>query len=184
MAGQGNAVDFGWRAAPFALPGVDGRTVSLDDVRGPKGTLVVFMCNHCPYVVGAIDRINAVVRELADYGVGSVAINANDAVNYPADSFEKMKEFAADHDMPMAYLHDESQAVARAYDAVCTPDFFGFDGDLGLQYRGRIDAGGRLAPPDGARRELFEAMVAVAETGAGPAEQTPSIGCSIKWRAP
>lgn len=183
MAAQTPVCDFGWRAVDFSLPGVDGKTTSLADVRGERGTLVVFMCNHCPYVVGAIDRIVQAVEELRPLGIGAVAINANDAVNYPADSFENMKVFAQEHGMNLPYLYDESQAVARAYDAVCTPDSFGFDADLGLQYRGRIDAGGRMAAPAGAPRELFDAMVAIAETGQGPKEQTPSMGCSIKWRA-
>ncbi len=183
MAAQAPVCDFGWRAVDFSLPGVDGKTTSLADVAGERGTLVVFMCNHCPYVVGAIDRIVQAVADLRPYGIGAVAINSNDAVNYPADSFENMKIFAREHSMNLPYLYDESQAVARAYDAVCTPDFFGFDADLGLQYRGRIDAGGRALPQAGAPRELFDAMVAIAETGRGPQQQTPSMGCSIKWRA-
>ena len=183
MAAQTPVCDFGWQAQDFSLPGIDGNTTHLADVRGEKGTLIVFMCNHCPYVVGAIDRIVQVVADLRPYGIGAVAINSNDTVNYPADSFENMKLFAQEHGMNLPYLFDESQAVARAYDAVCTPDFFGFDADLGLQYRGRIDAGGRVAPTADAPRELFDAMVAIAETGRGPAQQTPSMGCSIKWRA-
>ena len=174
--------DFGWKAPDFTLPATDGRTCSLADVSGPKGTLVMFICNHCPYVTGAIDRIVADARELMDLGIGIAAICSNDARQYPQDGFDRMVEFAKAHAFPFPYLHDESQQVARAYDAQCTPDFFGFDRFLGLQYRGRLDAGGRQAVP-GARRELYEAMSQVAETGRGPAEQTPSMGCSIKWKA-
>lgn len=174
--------DFGWSAPPFALPGVDGRTHDLAALRGPKGTLVAFICNHCPYVIAVIDRLVRDARELETLGVATVAICANDAVAYPADSFPAMMDFAAKHALAFPYLHDESQDVARAYGAVCTPDFFGFDAGLGLQYRGRLDPGHRKAPPPGAPRELFEAMRQVAETGRGPAEQTPSMGCSIKWR--
>jgi len=175
--------EFGWKAADFSLPGVGGKTYALSDLRGDKGTLIVFICNHCPYVKGAIDRIVRDAKDLAQLGVSTVAISSNDAVAYPADSFDKMAEFAAAHDFPFPYLYDESQDVARAYDAVCTPDFFGFDANLGLQYRGRLDAGGRETPPPGAPRELFDAMKAVAETGRGPEKQTPSMGCSIKWKA-
>jgi len=174
--------EFGWKAAEFSLPGVDGKTHSLSDLRGEKGTLIVFICNHCPYVKGAIDRIVRDANDLAALGVATVAISSNDAAAYPADSFDKMAEFAATLGFPFPYLFDESQDVARAYDAVCTPDFFGFDASLGLQYRGRLDAGGREAPPPGAPRELFDAMKAVAETGRGPEKQTPSMGCSIKWK--
>lgn len=174
--------EFGWRAPGFTLLATDGRTYSLQDIRGPKGTLVMFICNHCPYVTGAIDRIVTDAGALTELGIGVAAICSNDARAYPADSFDRMVEFAERHRFPFPYLHDESQEVARAYDAVCTPDFFGFDPELGLQYRGRLDEGGRVAKP-GARRELYEAMARVAETGRGPAEQTPSMGCSIKWKA-
>ena len=173
--------DFGWQAVDFSLPGVDGKTYGLADVKGPNGLLVMFICNHCPYVKAVIDRIVADCRALRDDGIGAVAIMPNDTVNYPADSFDNMKLFAAQHGMDFPYVIDETQEVARAYDAVCTPDFFGFNADLGLQYRGRLDSSRREAVPD-ARRELLEAMRQVARTGAGPAEQVPSMGCSIKWR--
>jgi peroxiredoxin len=176
------ACDFGWKAPDFALPGTDGKTYRLVDIAGPRGTLIMFICNHCPYVTGAIERIVRDAGALAGHGIGVAAICSNDAHAYPQDGFERMAEFAATHAFPFPYLHDERQEVARAYDAQCTPDFFGFDAGLGLQYRGRLDEGGRQARP-GARRELYEAMVRIAETGRGPERQTPSIGCSIKWKA-
>ena len=156
---------------------------SLADYDDKEVLVVVIMCNHCPYVVGAIDRIVRDATELKAHGVATVAIMPNDTETYPADSFANMKLFAAEHGFTFPYLIDESQVVARAYDAVCTPDFFGFNKALELQYRGRIDSGGRNAPGAGAARELFDAMVGVSQTGKGPAEQFASLGCSIKWRA-
>lgn len=178
---QAPICDFGWKAVDFRLPGVDGKSYSLADVAGPRGTLVMFICNHCPYVKAVIDRIVEDCLELQKIGIGAVAIMPNDTESYPEDSFENMKLFAAKHNIPFPYLIDETQEVARAYGAVCTPDFFGFNADLELQYRGRLDASRREAAP-GARRELLEAMRQVAETGQGPKEQIPSMGCSIKWR--
>lgn len=174
--------DFGWQARDFSLPGIDGKTWTLADVRGPKGTLVMFICNHCPYVKAVVDRLVRDARDLQAQGIGVVAIMSNDTEKYPEDSFENMKSFAAAHGFTFPYLIDGSQQVARAYDAVCTPDFFGFDKDLGLQYRGRLDESRKEAAAPTARRDLFEAMRQVAETGHGPAEQIPSMGCSIKWR--
>ena len=182
MAVQPPICDFGWKAPDFALPGVDGKTYRLADVQGEKGTLVVFMCNHCPYVLAILERLIRDVKDLQARGIGVVAINANDPTQYPADSFENMVKMAAEHDFTFPYLFDESQAVAQAYDAVCTPDFFGFDANLGLQYRGRLDASKKETGPADARRELFDAMAQVAETGHGPAEQIASMGCSIKWK--
>ncbi len=174
--------EFGWQAPAFSLPGTDGKVHTLKDVSGANGTLIAFICNHCPYVRSVIDRIVRDGAALMDHGIGVAAICSNDARTYPEDSFERMIAFAETNRFPFPYLHDESQAVARAYDAVCTPDFFGFDAGLGLQYRGRLDESGMRAVPN-ARRELYEAMVAVAETGNGPAAQTASMGCSIKWKA-
>jgi peroxiredoxin len=182
MAVETPICEFGWKAPDFSLKGVDGRTYGLADVRGETGTLVMFICNHCPYVRAVIGRIVRDCRELAGHGIGVIAIMPNDTVAYPADSFENMKQFAREHAFPFPYVIDATQEVARAYDAACTPDFFGFDKDLGLQYRGRIDAS-RIEPLPDARRELFEAMVQVAETGHGPREQIPSMGCSVKWKA-
>ncbi len=174
--------EFGKPAVDFSLPGVDGRIWTLDDCRGEKGTLVMFICNHCPYVKAVRERIVRDARELLDYGVKSVAIMSNDPTLYEEDSFENMKKVAEEYDFPFPYLLDETQEVARAYGAVCTPDFFGYNADLELQYRGRLDASRKETAPPDARRELFEAMVQIAQTGRGPAEQIPSMGCSIKWR--
>lgn len=181
MAALAPVCDFGWKAPDFRLPATDGRTVSLTDVRGTRGTLIVFICNHCPYVKAIVPRLVRDAEELQAHGIGVVAICSNDARAYPADSFDNMKAFAEAHGFTFPYLHDESQEVARAYDAVCTPDFFGFDAADELQYRGRLDESRTTLVPD-ARRELYEAMSAVAETGQGPRDQTPSMGCSIKWR--
>jgi peroxiredoxin len=183
MAEETPVCDFGWKAPPFTLPGVDGKTYSLEQLRGPNGTLVMFICNHCPYVKAVIDRIVRDCDELRALGVSAVAISSNDAAHYPDDSFANMKRFAAAHRFSFPYLYDESQDVAKAYDAVCTPDFFGFNAKLELQYRGRLDASRKEAAPANVHRDLFEAMKEIALTGRGPREQIPSIGCSIKWKA-
>ena len=182
MAATTPVCNFGWKPPDFDLPGTDGRRHTLASARGPNGVLVMFICNHCPYVKATLDRLVRDCRELAAHGIGSIAIMSNDPTDYPEDSFDNMVRAAKAHDFPFPYVIDETQDVARAYGAVCTPDLFGFDRDLGLQYRGRIDASGRSPAPPGARRELFEAMVQVARTGQGPRDQTPSMGCSIKWR--
>jgi peroxiredoxin len=171
----------GWRAEDFALQGTDGRTYSLADVRGRKGTLVVFICNHCPYVKASIGRIVAEANALREIGIGTIAIMPNDTEAYPQDSFDNMKAFAVRHGFTFPYAIDASQDVARAYGAQCTPDFFGLNAKDELQYRGRLDAS-RMTPIADARRDLFEAMKQIAETGRGPKEQLPSMGCSIKWR--
>jgi len=169
-------------APDFALPGIDGRTWRYADTAGPNGLVVMFICNHCPYVQAVVDRIVRDASALRELGVGAVAISSNDAVTYPEDSFENMKAFARRHGFDFPYLYDEPQQVARAYGAVCTPEFFGFDRDRVLQYRGRLDASGRHPAAPDAKRELYEAMKRVAETGRAPDEQTSSIGCSIKWK--
>jgi peroxiredoxin len=174
--------DFGWPAPDFDLPGVDGRRYSLKDVAGPNGLLVMFICNHCPYVKAVIHRIVRDVNDLKALGVGAVAIMANDPTDYPEDAFDNMQRVAKEQGFPMPYVVDESQAVAQAYGAVCTPDFFGFNGRLELQYRGRLDESRKETAPEGVRRDLYEAMKAVAASGRGPAEQIPSMGCSIKWK--
>ena len=182
MAATSSPVALGWPAASFDLPGIDGRRHTQETARGPNGLLVMFICNHCPYVRAIAGKLVRDTGELASLGVGSIAIMSNDATTYPEDSFDNMKTFAAEHGFGFPYVVDESQDVARAYDAVCTPDFFGFGRDLTLAYRGRLDASGR-SPDATARRELFDAMAAVARTGRAPVDQYPSIGCSIKWRA-
>lgn len=174
--------DFGWKAPSFGLPGVDGKTHVLENLRGPNGTLIVFICNHCPYVKAVIGRLVRDATELQAIGAATIAICSNDPVSHPADNFDNMKIFARQHAFTFPYLHDASQSVARAYDAVCTPDFFGFNGKLELQYRGRLDESKTVLVPQ-AKRELFEAMKQIAETGQGPREQTASMGCSIKWKA-
>jgi peroxiredoxin len=182
MAASPPICDFGWKAKDFRLPATDGKAYGLADLRGPKGTLIVFICNHCPYVKAIADLLVRDALDLKKAGIGVAAINSNDAATYPEDSFDNMKAFAAAHRFPFPYLYDESQEVARAYAAVCTPDFFGFNAADELQYRGRLDAS-RTAPAPGARRDLYEAMMQVARTGKGPSEQTASMGCSIKWKA-
>jgi len=174
--------NFGWPAPDFALPTTAGDLATLASTRGPNGLLVMFICNHCPYVQAVIDRIVRDCRELQAHGIGSVAIMSNDVAAYPDDSFDHMRRWARELDFPFPYAFDETQSVARNYGAVCTPDFFGFNADLQLQYRGRLDASGRSAGPAHAHRELFDAMRQIAASGKGPSEQIPSIGCSIKWR--
>ncbi len=176
--------DFGWKAPAFSLPATDGQTYSLSDIGGDKGTLIMFICNHCPYVRSVLDRIIRDARELQALGIGVAAISSNDADAYPQDSFENMRVLADQLSLPFPYLYDADQSVAKAYDAACTPDFFGFDADLGLQYRGRLDASRKEAGPADLRRDLYLAMKQVAETGHGPKDQIPSMGCSIKWKAP
>jgi peroxiredoxin len=176
-----NICDFGWKARDFALKGVDGKTWSLADVRGSKGTLVVFICNHCPYVKAVIGRLVEEANALREVGIGTIAIMPNDSEAYPEDSVENMKAFARRHGFTFPYVIDETQEVARAYGAQCTPDFFGFNAQDELQYRGRLDAS-RTTLLQNVRRELYEAMKQVVETGRGPAEQIPSMGCSIKWK--
>ena len=174
--------DFGRAAPDFDLPGTDGLRHTLASCRGAKGLLVIFMCNHCPFVKAVIDRMVRDTRELASHGIGSVAIMSNDVTVYPEDDPKNMRRWAQELNFPFPYLYDQTQSVARAFGAVCTPDYFGYNADLQLQYRGRLDASGiNPAAPD-ARRELFAAMLAIAQSGNGPAQQTPSIGCSIKWK--
>ncbi|MGH6850117.1 MAG: thioredoxin family protein, partial [Methylocella sp.] len=158
MAASATEVILNTQAPDFWLPATDGRTYALDDVAGENGTVIVFICNHCPYVKAVIDRLVADARLLLAEGTGFAAICSNDATDYPEDSFANMKRFAQAHNFPFPYLHDESQAAARAYGAVCTPDYFGYGKDLKLKYRGRLDEGRTGPPPAGARRELVEAM--------------------------
>ncbi len=174
--------DFGWKAREFDLPGVDGRRHTLESARGKNGLLVMFICNHCPYVKSIRERIIRDTRELLQHGINSIAIMSNDPADYPEDSFDNMKRVAQEFGYPFPYVLDETQQVAKDYGAVCTPDFFGFNSKLELQYRGRLDASRKETAPDAAR-DLFEAMVQVASTGQGPREQVASMGCSIKWKS-
>jgi len=182
VATETKICDFGWKAVDFDLPGVDGKRHSLASARGPNGLLVMFICNHCPYVKAVLDRIVRDCTELAGEGIGSIAIMSNDPAAYAEDSFDNMQRVAREKRFPFPYVLDETQAVAKAYDAQCTPDFFGFNAKLELQYRGRLDAS-RTSPVPNARRDLYEAMLQIARTGEGPKEQIASIGCSIKWKA-
>ena len=180
--------NFGWQAPDFNLPavnyqGVDGNMVSRDIIMGKNGLLVMFICNHCPYVKSIKTRLVIDCLELQQYGINTIAIQSNDTINYPDDNFDRMVEEAKLNRFSFPYVLDETQAVAKAYGAVCTPDFFGFNNKGQLQYRGRFDAAGRNPqPPADNTRDLFNAMKMIAETGAGPAEQISSIGCSIKWK--
>ena len=173
--------EFGDPAPQFRLPDAHGHMHDLNDHLGPKGVLIAFICNHCPYVVAIADRLAADARLLMDEGIGVLAINSNDYSAYPADAPDKMPGFAEKYGFDFPYLIDADQTVARAYGAVCTPDFFGFSGHGLLQYRGRLDDA-RMGDASARRPELVNAMRQIAETGAGPRDQTPSMGCSIKWR--
>ncbi len=174
--------DNSFYAADFSLKNVDGKTLGLNDVKGPKGMLVMFICNHCPYVKAVIDRLVEDCKALQKAGIGCVAIMPNDVENYPDDSFDNMKKFAKQHGFTFPYLIDETQETAKGYGAICTPDLFGFNADGRLEYRGRVDSAANKPADTNTVRELRDAMLQVAQTGAGPAKQSPSMGCSIKWR--
>lgn len=174
--------EFGWKAIDFDLLGVDGKRYNLTSCKGENGLLLMFICNHCPYVKAIQDRIIRDVKELKSYGIQTIAVMSNDSESYPEDSFENMKLISEKLNYPFPYVWDETQEIAKRYGAVCTPDFFGFNRDLVLQYRGRLDASRKEAAPPEVRRDLFEAMVQIAKTGRGPEDQIHSIGCSIKWR--
>jgi len=182
VATETKVCDFGWKAVDFDLPGVDGKRHSLASARGPNGLLVMFICNHCPYVKAVLDRIVRDCSELAAHGIGAIAIMSNDPAAYAEDSFDNMKRVAREKRFSFPYVFDDTQAVAKAYDAQCTPEFFGFNAKLELQYRGRLDAS-RTSPVPNARRDLYEAMLQIARSGQGPKDQIASIGCSIKWKS-
>jgi peroxiredoxin len=174
--------DFGWKAPDFDLLGVDGASYSLAQARGKNGLLVMFICNHCPYVKSIRERIIRDTLELRQHGINSIAIMSNDPADYEEDCFENMRLVAQQYNYPFPYVIDETQQVAKQYGAVCTPDFFGFNANMELQYRGRLDASRKEAATD-ASRDLFNAMMQVAQTGQGPREQIASMGCSIKWKS-
>ena len=174
--------DFGKKAEDFKLKSINNKFLTLNDVKGDKGTLVMFICNHCPYVKAVISDIVNDCKLLQNLDVSSVAICSNDVINYPEDSFDKMIEFSNLNNFNFPYLHDETQEIARKFDAVCTPDFFGYNKNLELQYRGRIRELKDLKPIRGGESELYLAMKMIAETGRGPKDQISSMGCNIKWR--
>jgi peroxiredoxin len=183
MAATAATTALGTPAPEFRLPATDGKWYALKDIHGSKGAVIVFICNHCPYVKAVVDRLVGDARMLMAEGIGFAAICSNDAKSHPEDSFLNMQRFATAHAFPFPYLHDETQSIARAYGAVCTPDYFGYDANRQLQYRGRLDEG-RMSPPQAnARRELVDAMRQIAATGKAPTDQIPSVGCSIKWKA-
>ena len=174
--------DFNLPAVDFKLKGVDGKYYDLNSLKGPNGLLIMFICNHCPYVKSIIKRIIRDTNELKKLGVNSVGIMSNDPNEYEEDSFENMKKISTDLDFPFPYLIDETQEVAKSYGAVCTPDFFGYNKDLELQYRGRLRELKNLIPVREGESDLFKAMKQIGESGKGPESQTPSAGCSIKWK--
>ncbi len=182
MAAQPPVCEFGAKAPDFTLPDTTGTRHTRDSLMGEKGLVLMYICNHCPYVIAIAEKLARDGKALQDMGFGVAAICANDAAAYPEDSYENMGPFAKAHGFTFPYLHDESQAVAKAYGAVCTPDFFGYNAKGELQFRGRLDASGRTPSSEDTPREMIEAMALVAKTGTGPAAQTPSIGCSIKWK--
>ena len=173
--------DFGKKAENFQLKSTDNKIISLNDIRGDNGTLIMFICNHCPYVKAVIEDIVEDTNKLADFGIKSVAICSNDVKNYPEDSFENMIEFSKDNNFKFPYLIDETQEVAKNYDAVCTPDFFGYNRNLELQYRGRFRELRNLKPIKNGESDLLKAMKLIAKTEKGPKDQIASMGCNIKW---
>ena len=174
--------DFGQKALPFELKSTQNKIISLDDIKGKNGTLIMFICNHCPYVKVVTKEIIEDSNELKKIGINSVAICSNDFVNHPEDSFENMIKFSNENHFNFPYLHDETQEVAKAYDAVCTPDFFGYNKNLELQYRGRLRELKNFIPVKDVDSDLLKAMRQVAETDSGPKDQSPSAGCGIKWK--
>ena len=174
--------DFGQRAHDFKLNSTENKLLTLNDIKGENGTLIMFICNHCPYVKAITKDLSEDCKKLKEFGVNSVAICANDAENYPEDSFENMIKFAKKHDFNFPYLNDETQEIAKIYGAVCTPDFFGYNKNLELQYRGRLRELKNLIPVREGKSDLFNAMKQISETGKGPENQIPSAGCSIKWK--
>ncbi|MDC0417594.1 thioredoxin family protein [Candidatus Pelagibacter sp.] len=182
MLTQTPICDFGKKAVPFKLKSTEGKIISLEDLKGENGTLIMFICNHCPYVKAITKDIVEDCNELKKLGINSIAISSNDPTNYPEDSFENMIEFAKKNKFSFPYLIDETQEIAKTYDAVCTPDFFGYNKDLELQYRGRSRELKNLIPIRNGKSDLYKAMKQIAETNNGPKDQIPSAGCSIKWK--
>tara|TARA_Y100000591_G_scaffold224795_1_gene195948 strand:+ start:223 stop:777 length:555 start_codon:yes stop_codon:yes gene_type:complete len=173
--------DFGKKAEEFNLKSIDNKIISLKDIQGKNGTLIMFICNHCPYVKAIIKNLINDCNELRNIGINAAAICSNDVKNYPEDSFEKMIEFAKENKFEFPYLHDETQKVAQNYGAVCTPDFFGYNNNLELQYRGRMRELKDLKPVNNGESDLLLALKQIATSGNGPKNQIPSMGCNIKW---
>jgi len=173
--------DFNTPAINFNLKGTDGKMYTLDSCKGENGLLVMFICNHCPYVKAIIDRINRDTKELKSLGLNTVAIMSNNPDEYEEDSFKNMQKIANEMSFSFPYLIDDTQEVAKDYGAVCTPDFFGYNANLELQYRGRLDASRKESAATDVKRDLFDAMRQIAKTTQGPKDQIPSMGCSIKW---
>ena len=173
--------DFGQKAIPFELKSTENKILSLNDAKGENGTLIMFICNHCPYVKAIIKDLVKEINDLMNFGINSVAIMSNDTKNYPEDSFENMKLFAERNNFNFPYLIDESQEIAKSYGAVCTPDFFGYNKYGKLNYRGRLSEMRNLKFIN-ERNDLMNAMLMISKTNIGPKKQFPSAGCSIKWR--
>ena len=169
-------------APNFTLKNIDGKMLSYADIKGKNGTVIAFICNHCPYVHAIIKRFITDAQILKTHGINTVCIMPNDTDNYPEDSFENMQKFAHENNFNFPYLIDETQEIAKSYDAICTPDIFGFNAKGQLQYRGRLDSSGPNAADDRTEKELVNAMLQIAQDGIGPANQSPSMGCSIKWK--
>ena len=174
--------DFGNKEQKFNLKSTSGKILNLEEVKGNNGTLIMFICNHCPYVKAIVSDIVNDCKQLKNLGVNSLAICSNDVDNYPEDSFENMIKFAKNNEFNFPYVHDEAQDIANKYGAVCTPDFFGYNKNLELQYRGRIRELKDLKPVRDGDSELFIAMKRISESGVGPKNQIPSMGCNIKWK--
>ena len=173
--------DFGSNAKDFQLNSINNESISLNDIKGKAGTLIVFICNHCPYVKAVIKDVVEDCKNLEELGIKTVAISSNDVANFPEDSFENMLKFSKEHKFSFHYLYDETQIVAKSYGAICTPDFFGFNANLELQYRGRIRELKNLKPVRTGESDLYKAMKLISKTNKGPTKQIPSVGCSIKW---
>jgi len=182
MTIESKVCNFGWEAVDFKLKSIDAKYYSLNDLKGTKGTLIMFICNHCPYVKAISNKISYETIELNKIGINSIAIMSNDVKEHPEDSFTNMQLFSKKNNFLFPYLYDESQDIAKKYNAQCTPDFFGFNKHLHLQYRGRLDSSGKNIDSNNTERELYNAMNEISLTDKGPKKQIPSIGCSIKWK--
>ena len=173
--------EYGTKIVPFNLKCTNDKIWNIDNAKGERGILVFFICNHCPFVKAILPKLVRVTNTLLDYGIHSIGIMSNDVQDYPEDSYENMKKIAIKNKFSFPYVIDETQDIAKNFGAVCTPDFFGYNSSLELQYRGRLDATRMTMTNNDLEPELLNAMIEIAQTGKGPAEQIPSVGCSIKW---